>query len=237
MKAFLGILLIIFVSAQLSGCATKYASNKYASNLEPMYGGVEKLPAHKKADEEFIQSILSAGDLRSGTTHIAGRGWSYLDKGDWKTAMKRFNQVWLLDPDYYEAYWGFSAVLHKQRKFAESVEMIDRALSLGPDNYRLFSDAGFAYSNYAQFVKKDSIGKQEYFRKAFAFYKKSIAINPDHGHTYNKWAITLFYNKQYYEAWRKVKQSEDLGEEFSNLFLLGLSIIMSRPAEFSQSSQ
>ncbi|MBU2512161.1 hypothetical protein KJ966_12545 [bacterium] len=67
-------------------------------NELPMYGGVEKTPEQKKLDDEFIKTVTQQNGTREkASENVANLGWKYLRKGDQKTAMKRFNQAWLLN--------------------------------------------------------------------------------------------------------------------------------------------
>lgn len=104
----------------------KYDPTKRADNGLPMYGGpdVVKTPFQLESDEKFIQSaIQGAGSREKACRDVLGWGWEFFNKGDVMTAMKRFNQAWLLDPKNPEVYKGFSAVLKKQGKMEEADKM------------------------------------------------------------------------------------------------------------------
>ena len=78
-------------------------------NELPMYGGREKTPAMREADAQFVQDSTADGTSREAASReMAQLGWQYFYRNDFSTAMKRFNQAWLLDPNDPEAY-GASA--------------------------------------------------------------------------------------------------------------------------------
>lgn len=80
-------------------------------NQLPMYGDREKNEAMKSADAAFIASIEKGGLSREdGAKQVIKSGWSYWAKRDITTAMLRFNQAWLLDPENGNAYHGFALV-------------------------------------------------------------------------------------------------------------------------------
>lgn len=80
-------------------------------NQLPMYGGMPKNEAMKRADEEFIAKAIQNGQTREGASKTSVLlGWQYFSKGDLATAMKRFNQAWLLNPESGEAFHGFAVV-------------------------------------------------------------------------------------------------------------------------------
>jgi Tfp pilus assembly protein PilF len=76
-----------------------------------MYGEREKNDAMKNADAAFIASIEKQGLSREeGAKQVIRSAWSYWTKRDIATAILRFNQAWLLDPENGDAYHGFALV-------------------------------------------------------------------------------------------------------------------------------
>lgn len=81
----------------------------------PMYGDPDKPRNLSKGDAAFIASIEKAGHTRQEVSKDAVyNGWISFRKGDYKGAIKRFNQAWLLDQENADAYHGF-AVISAQR--------------------------------------------------------------------------------------------------------------------------
>lgn len=81
-------------------------------NTKPMYGGVEKKGKYKEADELFIEeSIAEYGSRDSAARAYSEMAWLYwLDRKDSLTAVKRFNQAWLLDESLPDSYFGFGMI-------------------------------------------------------------------------------------------------------------------------------
>ncbi|MEW6426497.1 MAG: tetratricopeptide repeat protein [Thermodesulfobacteriota bacterium] len=235
MIKFAKVMLIFFISIQLVSCVStnKMPPQNDDINLQPMYGGVEKTPQQKRLDDAFIASIVQkTGNRWNGSMQVSQLGWSYLQKGDWETAMRRFNQAWLLDQDNYEAYWGFAAILDNQGKYADACAMGEKALSLAPGNTKVMCDVAFGYSNYAYSMEENQNERDRYFKKAISLYEQAAAIDPNYSCIYNHWAITLFYTGEYQAAWEKVKKSEELGFNFSQGFLDDLTEKMPRPEPY-----
>jgi hypothetical protein len=64
----------------------------------PMYDGRKFTPEQRNANERFINgSIDEFGSLETASEAYVEFDWSYYREGDLATAMKRFNQAWLLD--------------------------------------------------------------------------------------------------------------------------------------------
>lgn len=80
------------------------------NNLLPMFGD----PKHKvnSCDKKFIDESLKTKKPRNEIARdIARTGWGKIQEGDPDTAIKRFNQAWLLNPKCPEAIWGFGVVM------------------------------------------------------------------------------------------------------------------------------
>lgn len=88
------------------------AANACPANLIPMYEGVIKNEAMLKSDEKLIQEVVKQEHSRTkGAAIVAASGWRYfIQQRDPLTAMKRFNQAWLLDPENGEAYYGMAVM-------------------------------------------------------------------------------------------------------------------------------
>jgi len=210
-------------------------SGKPPLNLIPMYGYPEavKTEAHKKSDEDFINSVSGTEGSRAiAAKGFAGEGWKYLSKGDAANAMRRFNQSWLLNPNDCQPYWGFAVVLFAQRKPSEAAIHFEKALSLideESEKPRLLSDASRAYSVQGAFAT-DKIKAKEFFEKANSLLDEAIKLNPKYGSAYRNWAMSLYYEGNYEKAWDMVRNSRGLaGEELSSDFIDMLSKKMPEP--------
>ena len=85
--------------------------NTLPGNLQPAYGGsVDK--EERKAHDQFISTVIQAyGTKEKACEETLKRAWGHYQQQDYATAMKRFNQAWLLDQDKPEVHYGFSQVL------------------------------------------------------------------------------------------------------------------------------
>lgn len=109
----------------------------YIPNNElPMYGAasfedhMELRPElYKKADDVFIQEVLSAGGTKEeASIAITLLGREFLEAGDTSTAIKRFNQAGLLNSNNPLVYWGFGSALIIQENKEEALTMFNLAL-------------------------------------------------------------------------------------------------------------
>lgn len=120
------------------------AATDYPPNEMPMYGGAEKTSALVKADQDFIAAVLAKGVTRAqGSDQMVHVGWDYERKGDYATAMKRFNQAWLLDPENGDEFHGFAAVMiDRDKDFAASDALFQQGLAMPRQSPGIYLDYG-----------------------------------------------------------------------------------------------
>lgn len=143
---------------------------KDRSNERPRYGGLTKTAAHLAADQQFLaQALRQYGTAQAAMQAHVNFGWHYLATDQAPTAIKRFNQAWLLDSTAADVYYGFSAYLRQEGQPAEA----DRFMQLGQRH-----DQGnkallkyYASQAYNQSVRRDYTG-------AIATNEKILALAP-----------------------------------------------------------
>ncbi|KAA9340795.1 tetratricopeptide repeat protein [Adhaeribacter soli] len=79
------------------------------SDLKPMFGDkCVKSASVRRADARFIKAeIKLTGSADSAARKYVLMGWQEFFRQDPKTAMKRFNQAWLLNPKSPDVYFAF----------------------------------------------------------------------------------------------------------------------------------
>jgi tetratricopeptide (TPR) repeat protein len=206
-----------------------------AINLIPMYGypEIQKTEDQIKADEKFINTFSDS--RKKSSREFAARGWYYLQEGDEDTSMRRFNQSWLLDPDYYSPHWGFGVLLKLDDRAGEAVTHFDTALSLideqNKEKPRLLLDAADAYAIQGRLAKTNNKStSDEYFHKANLLINEAILISPEFGAAYIFGAQIYYDQGNYKKAWELVKRSRNLnGSDIDSNFIEKLSREMPEP--------
>ena len=83
----------------------------YPINELPMFGHQPKTRTQRQADEQYIESMMRRFNSRAEAARAASSlGWKVYYAGDSRTAIRRFNQAWLLDPLDQYALWGFAVI-------------------------------------------------------------------------------------------------------------------------------
>ena len=206
-----------------------------ARNEIPMYGGIPPNKAEADADATLIQwTIDKFGSREEGAKNAIRLGFKYLERGDWSTAMKRFNQSWLLGGETAETNWGFAAALSYQGKFVDAEKFFLKARALDDKNARLLTDFGFLYQFWATKGDVDKQLKAQYLDKSIELFDQASQVDPAIDRIYFNWAVSLYFKKDYAGAWKKIADAEKLGgKSIEQKFLKDLAKKMPRPASGS----
>ena len=123
----------------LLGISCHTWSQQKVDITRPMYGETEKDERFKKADDDFRKDMLKKfGSIDMAVNDILDKAWALFYQNDLVTAMMRFNQAWLLNPDYPDAYFGFAALLEMKGESAKAIRFYTTAAEKDKDNSRSF---------------------------------------------------------------------------------------------------
>ena len=194
------------------------------TNELPMYGGIERSHVEKQADEEFIKSAIEQfGSKEKALKNCLSFAWGYYNnKHDPKTAMKRFNQAWLLDPNSAEAFYGFGFLTAVEGDSDMAIELYKRSLELDPTGFAVMWGLAREYKNKAYTIlaenRKNEMRKAwGYLDKAFKLYEKAsklAKLNTDLGFIYYQWAVAIELSGNYVEAWEKINLARKYDSSF-----------------------
>ena len=178
-------------------------------NQQPMFGGQEKNAAMKAADAEFLESVGKQGLAREeGARQAIALGWSYFAKRDLPTAMKRFNQAWMLDPENGDAYHGFAVVSASRGAApAELEKLFLLAVSKPRHNARATVD-------YGRFLWTQ--GKLD---QSLVQLDKALAESPKAFNARSNMAFVYYRKKDFVKACEWAKGARGNGDELEPGFL------------------
>jgi len=118
--------------------------------MPPFYRGMEKGPTLLAADGAFLQRALQShdGDAVAAAQSWVGLAWAEINEGDAETAVRRFNQAFLLDPTNPGLAYGLMIATHlRGDDFAVVDGLYEEALAALPPD-----DQQFAQVDYAQIL-------------------------------------------------------------------------------------
>ena len=213
-----------------------FAQSESADKL-PMFGQprIARPDNLKKADDVFIRdSTLRFGNRNAGSNALATQGWTAIRSRQPDVAMQRFNQAWLLNPKNYRVFWGFGALMSERGRLVEALEHLETARQLVDDpaqRVALLCDLGTVHSEYAARLPADrQLERAQHFVLANSRFTESLENDPTYAMSWREWAISLYEQERYSEAWVKVKQAREYrAEPFPPDFLKKLSAKMPEP--------
>jgi tetratricopeptide (TPR) repeat protein len=89
--------------------------------------------SNRLADEKLVASLTRKLSRPAAAAKVLADAWDTLDNhDDVITALYRFNQVLILDPNEPKAWWGAGAAYLKLNEWAEAKPLLDRAKDLDP---------------------------------------------------------------------------------------------------------
>ncbi|MBE8190089.1 MAG: tetratricopeptide repeat protein [Candidatus Thioglobus sp.] len=224
LSTFFAALLIVFSAIFLSGCS----SNKFENSIKirvdnfPKYAtpGLKKSHQLKQMEQNFINKVV----VKFGDRNAASRLWwqqgeKFMQAGNADFAMRRYNQSWLLDPENFQPYWGFSRVMMKGDNADEAIKYLEKALELvaaDPQKSALLADLATAYS-----IKGEN--SHSYYSKANKAFSQSVKLDENYAPAWRRWAYSLYKQGRFAEALEKVNQAKALNAKpFSDKFITDL---------------
>lgn len=193
------ILLLTLISYSYLGYATEYSMNEM-----PMYGG-----KHNPTVPENAQMSENAAKM----------GWQYYYKGDFKTAIKRFNQAWMFNRKSVDAFWGFGLIMG-QRALKEdhitnikaSIQYLEKANEYSSaKNYKIIADLAHSYSLLAFILKGEGKLNKDVFEKAEKLFEEAKNINSKYPVAYFNWSVLEFEQGKYAKAKELMNRAKELG--------------------------
>lgn len=180
----ISIIILILLSFTAFSQPIKYADwqaeAKKDNRLLPEYGGAPRTKAQKAEDETYIKTATEEmhADRHDGSNQLVDLGFKYIEKGDLRAAMYRFNQAWILDPKNANIYSGFGTIYFIFQDLKRSIQYFDKGLAMDGKNSNLLTYK--ARSLMAMFeTKKDTAA----FFSSFPLLKKSYSIEPKNPYT------------------------------------------------------
>ena len=114
-------------------------------------------------------------------------GLADLKFGEYKKAIRHFDQALNLDPNYLDAYINKGIAFHEMENFEEAISNYDKVLEIDPDNSVALNNKGYVFS------------KMKKYDEAVPFYNRALETDP----TY----LDAIYNLA--DAYRKLWYCEE----------------------------
>jgi len=210
-----------------------------------MYGEVPKSSDYKKIDEDFKESVIAQfGTIDNAVQAHIDFAWSYFFRNDLTTAMKRFNQAWLLNSEFPDSYFGFAALLDMQGNITESerfykigqekdktkerAKICYRHIADCKEQLRDFKGTIDAYTKLAEIEPSNAFAFEKIgyiqmqlgnFEEAITAYAKAIELDPTNATTYNNRAYLYQTEKKYEKAIADYTKAIELDPKYISAFV------------------
>lgn len=225
-KIALIIFAIIFVLGLILGIlrVVRLGAGKYNDsrpkviNTLPMYGGFAKNELEQKADQDFVNTMSAAlGGRRGAAEGVVNGAWQFFNQGDYETAMKRFNQAWLLDWNNADVYKGYINMASKQNSVNELYTYTQKVVVQNPQQATIqcflgVVDVGLVLNNPDQ--------QKDYLNRAETEFQKGLAIEDKNPFCHLNLAAALYHNEKYADAWNHLLINFNLPDARLDAFLI-----------------
>lgn len=199
--------LIAFIAALLT-FDTAFADSLPINQL-PMYGERVKTAEMKNADAALIAAVVKQGLSRQEAAKRAIQtGWSFWAKRDLATAMSRFNQAWLLDPENGNAYHGFALVTSVRGGTPTEVERLFQMAVLKQNVDPV------AFVDYGRFL-----WTQKQLEKSLVLLNKALQLSPTARNARSNISFVHYLKGDASNACTWAKDAQKNGDELEKGFL------------------
>lgn len=204
---------ISFTNAQQQSFQSWKIAAENDKRMLPEYGNQTKSTEEIASDNRFINALLQAGTSKSeGAYEMIRLGFDYLYKGDLKTAMYRFNQAFLLNPNNSGIYWGYGAIYSAFGEYHLAREQYTKGLQLEPRSAAILTDFGTTYlGEYYANVSQNQNKAAEKLEMAKEKFLASFAIDSEYIHTAYKLSIVYLYIGDCSNAKKYLNKTRELG--------------------------
>jgi Tfp pilus assembly protein PilF len=165
-------------------------------NLQPEFGDLEKNESQIKADNDFIEEILKHYDNKQDASKkMTELGFQYIyERRDLQTAMKRFNQAYLLEPKNADIYYGYGTIYFNLGAMESAREQFDKGLLINPNHSKMLTDYGTTYlGDYYNLVNTNPEKAVENLNNAVKYLEKAYSIDEKNSDTIYKLSIINMY--------------------------------------------
>lgn len=206
--------------------------SKTNKRLLPRYGLARKSEREIQADASFIQQIMAQPQFktrREASSHLINLGFQYYYRPDFKTAMYRFNQAYLLDSTNTDIFWGYGAIYMAFGQFELAKTQYLTGLAMDSTNTHLLTDlATYFLEQYylmAQMPKNDLVKEpameaKRFLDSALHYLSRSYMLDKKDVNTTYKLSVCYWNAGDCKNAWKYYDITSALGgqpitEEFT----------------------
>ena len=144
-------------------------------------------------------SFANETNIKSFALDAVHKGWAYFNKGDLETALKRFHQATIIDPEFAPGYFGKAYIYSIQDNIDSAIENYRKTIELADPPY------SHAYGNLglALLIKGQN-------KEGHEMLLKALEIDPNNGDAHVNIAQSYCAQKDRKKAWNHLKKAQEL---------------------------
>ncbi len=152
------------------------------------------------------EDVLSGPDMKKFATGATELGWKYFYKGDYDTALRRFQMAIRHDKDYAPAYYGVAYVYSNQGKLDDAIKYYRETIKRDKTYVYTYANLGYA------------LLQKEQFREALYMLDKALDIDPNCGEAYLSYANYYAFKQDWKKAEQSVNKAVKYGQKLQPHF-------------------
>ena len=203
---FLTFVFSLFLTGQKNPYSEWIKETRTNIRLIPEYGDTHLSPQIRENDRKAISRYFPNTSMDKASEQLINTGFSYITKGDLKTAMYRFNQAWLLTPENENVFWGFGTVYFIFLDYDKALLYYNKGLTLNPEHPNLLTDKATVY--LSKFYKERN---KDHLNRAKDLLLQSYTLDTTNVNTLFKLSGSYFFDLDCENAVKYFTQCEDLG--------------------------
>ncbi len=153
-----------------------------------------------------LSTVLYAEDDPLGTPEMkkfakgaVELGWKYFDKGDYDTALRRFQMAIRHDKTFAPGYFGVAYIYSVQGKLDDAIKYYRETLKYDQTYPYTFANLGFA------------LLQKEQFEEALKMLDKALALDPKCGEAHYSYAQYYAHKENWTKAGESANKAIDYG--------------------------
>ena len=184
------------------------------ANDIPLFDGVKKTPPQLAADARFVKEVTAAaGSKGKAADAMIDKGWKAVQSGDFRTAVHRFNQAYLLNPSDHRLYWGLGVTVSAAGDLDRAIALFKRGEPFAGKDSRFYCDYGYAVQNSAVRAMQSGTDPAKDLSRSEALYTKCRDLAPNTALPYSYLAVSAFFRGSCPDAKRLIGESQKRGGE------------------------
>lgn len=165
--------------------------------------------------------------------NAAKKAWQYFYQGKLETAMRRFNQAYMFDPENAEVFWGFGLILgqralqqNTEGNLLKAIQLLERSLQLeeGPAKGKIQSDLALSYLRLGLWYEQegDSKKSQANLAQAGKLFAVAYQTDPRYPPIMANYSLYYYYTGNWQEAEKLARAAIQAGYQFDPNYLADL---------------